>query len=154
MFTSREHDLIIKVCGDIQDEPQSQNIAYQPSGHMTLIQRRLNVDATSWRCIDVEPTLYKRQVPAGNDTKRKSKYTMTESTQTTKERKVKKLAPLPQQDGHNDRQDPLNTTIRQRTGQNTKSSEQPKDRTKNKHHQDHQFISLTRSDVSRPVCTH
>ena len=23
-----------------------------PSGHMTLIQRRLNVDATSWRCID------------------------------------------------------------------------------------------------------
>ena len=36
-----------------------------PSGHMTLIQRRLNVDATSWRCIDVEPTLYKRHVPAG-----------------------------------------------------------------------------------------
>ena len=32
---------------------------------MTLIQRRLNVDATSWRCIDVEPTLYKRHVPAG-----------------------------------------------------------------------------------------
>ena len=37
-----------------------------PSGHMTLIQRRLNVDATSWRCIDVEPTLYKRHVPAGS----------------------------------------------------------------------------------------
>ena len=32
---------------------------------MTLLQRRLNVDATSWRCIDVEPTLYKRHVPAG-----------------------------------------------------------------------------------------
>ena len=26
-----------------------------------VIQRRLNVDATSWRCIDVEATLYKRQ---------------------------------------------------------------------------------------------
>ena len=33
---------------------------------MTLIQRRLNVDATSWRCIDFEPTLYKRHVPAGS----------------------------------------------------------------------------------------
>ena len=33
---------------------------------MTLIPRRLNVDATSWRCIDVEPTLYKRHVTAGN----------------------------------------------------------------------------------------
>ena len=32
---------------------------------MTLIQRRLNVDATAWRCIDAEPTLYKRHVPAG-----------------------------------------------------------------------------------------
>ena len=32
---------------------------------MQLIQRRLNVDATSWRFIDVEPTLYKRHVPAG-----------------------------------------------------------------------------------------
>ena len=33
---------------------------------MTLIQRRLNVDATSWRrCIDVEPTLCKCHVPAG-----------------------------------------------------------------------------------------
>ena len=36
-----------------------------PSRHMTFIQRRLNVDATSWRCIDVEQTLYKRHVPAG-----------------------------------------------------------------------------------------
>ena len=36
-----------------------------PSGHMTFIQRRLNVDATSWRCIDVEATLYRRHVSAG-----------------------------------------------------------------------------------------
>ena len=36
-----------------------------PSALMTFIQRRLNVGATSWRCIDVEPTLYKRHVPAG-----------------------------------------------------------------------------------------
>ena len=35
-----------------------------PSGHMMLIQRRLNVDATSWRCIDVETTLYIRHVSA------------------------------------------------------------------------------------------
>ena len=40
-------------------------ISTSPSGHMTLIQRCLNVDATSWRCIDVEPTLYKHHVPAG-----------------------------------------------------------------------------------------
>ena len=36
------------------------------SGHMTFIQRCLNVDATSWRCIDVEATLYKRHVPTGH----------------------------------------------------------------------------------------
>ena len=36
-----------------------------PSRHMTSIQRRLNVDATSWRCIDVETTLYKRHMSAG-----------------------------------------------------------------------------------------
>ena len=36
-----------------------------PSGHMTSIQRRLNDDATSWRCIDVETTLYRRHVSAG-----------------------------------------------------------------------------------------
>ena len=29
-----------------------------PSGHMTLIQQQLNVDETSWRCIDVEAMLY------------------------------------------------------------------------------------------------
>ena len=38
---------------------------------MTLIhvQTRLNIDAKSWRCIDVEPTLYKRHVPAGYTSK-------------------------------------------------------------------------------------
>ena len=36
-----------------------------PSGHTTFIQRRLNVGATSWRCIDVETTLYRRHVLAG-----------------------------------------------------------------------------------------
>ena len=36
-----------------------------PSRHITLIQRRHNVDATSWHCIDVVATLYKRHVPAG-----------------------------------------------------------------------------------------
>ena len=36
-----------------------------PSEHMTFIQRRLNIDATSWRCIDVEATLYRSHVPAG-----------------------------------------------------------------------------------------
>ena len=36
-----------------------------PSGHMTFIQRRLNVDATQWRCIDVEATLFYRHVPTG-----------------------------------------------------------------------------------------
>ena len=30
-----------------------------------LRQRRINVDATSRRCIDVDPTLYKRHMPAG-----------------------------------------------------------------------------------------
>ena len=33
---------------------------------MTFIQRRINVDATSWRCIDVEATLCKRHVLAGH----------------------------------------------------------------------------------------
>ena len=35
-----------------------------PSGHITILQRRFNVNETSWRCIDVEATLYKRHVPA------------------------------------------------------------------------------------------
>ena len=34
-----------------------------PSEHTTLRQRRINVDATSWRCIDVNATLYKRHLP-------------------------------------------------------------------------------------------
>ena len=33
-------------------------------GHATLRQRRINVDAISWRCIDVDATLYKRHLPA------------------------------------------------------------------------------------------
>ena len=33
--------------------------------HMMFIQRRLNVDATSWRCIDVGVMLYIRHVPGG-----------------------------------------------------------------------------------------
>ena len=48
-----------------KEEKHQQGSQVLPSRHMTLIQRRLNVDATSWRCIDVEPTLYKRHVPAG-----------------------------------------------------------------------------------------
>ena len=38
---------------------------FVPSWPMTLIQRRLNVDATSRRYINAEPTLYKCHVPAG-----------------------------------------------------------------------------------------
>ena len=33
--------------------------------HMAYIQRRINVDATSWRRIDVNATLYICHVPAG-----------------------------------------------------------------------------------------
>ena len=36
----------------------------RPRRHLTLIQRRLYVMSMQ-RCIDVEPTLYKRHVPAG-----------------------------------------------------------------------------------------
>ena len=36
-----------------------------PSGHTTLRQRRVNVDSTSWRWINVESTLFLRCVPAG-----------------------------------------------------------------------------------------
>ena len=32
---------------------------------MTFLQRLINVDAKSWRCIDINATLYKRHVPAG-----------------------------------------------------------------------------------------
>ena len=33
-----------------------------PNGHKIIIQRRINVDATSWRCIDLNATLYKHGV--------------------------------------------------------------------------------------------
>ena len=36
-----------------------------PCGHATLKQRRINVDTTSGRCMDVDATLHKRQVSAG-----------------------------------------------------------------------------------------
>ena len=39
---------------------QYYSFAYPPAE-----QRRINVDATSWRCIDVDATLYTRHVPAG-----------------------------------------------------------------------------------------
>ena len=35
------------------------------SGHMTFIQRRINVDAMSRRYSNINATLYKRQVPIG-----------------------------------------------------------------------------------------
>ena len=38
----------------------------QPNGHMTFIQRLINVDATSWLCSDVNAMLYKHHVPAEN----------------------------------------------------------------------------------------
>ena len=34
-------------------------------GHMKFIQRRINVAATSWRCINIDTTLFQRCVPAG-----------------------------------------------------------------------------------------
>ena len=37
----------------------------QPIGHMTFIQHHINVDATSWRCIDVDARLSQCCVPAG-----------------------------------------------------------------------------------------
>ena len=38
---------------------------FEASGHMALIQRHINVDATSWRCIDVDTTLFQSFVPTG-----------------------------------------------------------------------------------------
>ena len=32
--------------------------------YIAFMQRRINLDATSWRCIEVSATLYKRHVPA------------------------------------------------------------------------------------------
>ena len=37
---------------------------YPPSGHITFMQRRINVRATLWRCID-NATLYRRHTPVG-----------------------------------------------------------------------------------------
>ena len=36
-----------------------------PSGHMTLLQRHIAVDAKSWRYIDAEATFYKCHLTAG-----------------------------------------------------------------------------------------
>ena len=36
-----------------------------PSGHMAFMQRRINVDVTPWRYIDVDTTLHRRDVHAG-----------------------------------------------------------------------------------------
>ena len=36
-----------------------------PSGHITFIQRRIIVDTTLWRFIDVDATMSQRRVPAG-----------------------------------------------------------------------------------------
>ena len=43
------------------------HLQHQPSGLMTFIQRCLNDDATSWRCIDVEATLYRLHVSARSE---------------------------------------------------------------------------------------
>ena len=45
--------------------PLTQTREFVPSGHMRFTQRRINVDAALWRCIDVNATLYKLHVPAG-----------------------------------------------------------------------------------------
>ena len=36
----------------------------RPIENMMFGQRRMNVDATSWRCIDINATMYRRHVPA------------------------------------------------------------------------------------------
>ena len=53
------------ICFQTERKNIAHRVLYCPSRHMTSIQRRLNVDATSWCCINVETTLYKRHVPAG-----------------------------------------------------------------------------------------
>ena len=45
-----------------------------PNEHKTFLQCHLNVDATSWRCIDVQATLYKRHVSAGMITHKKISF--------------------------------------------------------------------------------
>ena len=59
---------------------------------MTFIQRRLNVYATSWRCIDVEATLYRRHVSAGlkKDSWIKEKKAAINQKQKQKQKKKKK----------------------------------------------------------------
>ena len=42
-----------------------QDGALKAGMHSAFIQLRINVDAMSQRCIDVNATLYKRHVPAG-----------------------------------------------------------------------------------------
>ena len=39
----------------------------QPSVHMSVIQRRINIGAMPWRCFDVAATLLRRCVPVGAD---------------------------------------------------------------------------------------
>ena len=58
-------NIFIKQMRNVRNELYAYVWQYYPSRHMTSIQCRVNVDATSWRCIDVETTLYKRHVPAG-----------------------------------------------------------------------------------------
>ena len=50
---------------DVYTTSSQRRCNVKTSRHMTSIQRRLNVDATSRRCIDVETTLYRRHVSAG-----------------------------------------------------------------------------------------
>ena len=51
---------------------------------MTSWQRRINVDATSWRCIDVDAALHKRHVSAGNIWKKNISWVWRELTNTRK----------------------------------------------------------------------
>ena len=58
----------------------------EPSRHMTSIQRRLNVDAS----IDVETTLYKRQVPTGNSNREAFRKKKNNKKKTKKKKKRNK----------------------------------------------------------------
>ena len=53
--------------GQIDDiflvSPRKHDLTF-PRGHVTLRQCGTNVDATSWRCTDIDATLFKRHVPA------------------------------------------------------------------------------------------
>ena len=74
-LTDRSHQVILD--GKSSSAPDTSGVpqgivlvlsctCYTPSWHMMFIQRRLNVDATSWRCIDIEATLCKHHAPAGH----------------------------------------------------------------------------------------